>query len=178
VTINADGTVDYLPDEEYNVTDTVTDTVTKEAGDTETATVTVTVDPVVDIADDTATATEDTPVDIPVLDNDSFGPDASVTDVSDPTNGSVTINADGTVTYEPDPDFNGTDTFTYTVTTPGGVTETATVTVTVDPVVDIADDAATVNEDTPVDIPVLDNDSFGPDAAVTDVSDPANGSVT
>jgi hypothetical protein len=45
------------------------------------------------------------------------------------------VNADGTITYTPDPDFHGTDRYTYTVTS-GGVTETATVTVTVNPVTD------------------------------------------
>jgi len=40
-------------------------------------------------------------------------------------------------------DFNGSDSFTYTVTSPTGITETATVNVTVNPVVDIADDLST-----------------------------------
>ncbi|WP_299686023.1 Ig-like domain-containing protein, partial [uncultured Dokdonia sp.] len=82
---------------------------------------------------------EDTPVDIDVLDNDTFNPnsDVEVTDVTNPANGTVTINADGTVTYTPDPNYNGTDTFDYTVTVtnPDGstTTETATVTVIVTP---------------------------------------------
>jgi len=42
----------------------------------------------------------------------------------------VTFAADGTLVYTPAADFNGTTTFTYTVTS-GGVTETATVTVNV-----------------------------------------------
>ncbi|MBE16301.1 MAG: hypothetical protein CL867_08615 [Cytophagaceae bacterium] len=90
--------------------------------------------------DDTATTPEDTPVDIDVLANDDFDPGSmvDVTDLSDPANGTVTINPDGTVTYTPDPDFNGTDTFDYTVTVtnPDGstTTETATVVVTVLPV--------------------------------------------
>ncbi|WP_299686107.1 Ig-like domain-containing protein, partial [uncultured Dokdonia sp.] len=71
-----------------------------------------------DIADDTASTDEDTPVNIDVLDNDDFDPtsDVEVTDVTNPANGTVTINADGTVDYTPDPDFCGTDTFDYTVT--------------------------------------------------------------
>ena len=81
-----------------------------------------------------------------------------VTGVTDGTNGTVTT--DGTtVTYTPNADFNGTDSFTYTVTS-GGVTETATVTVTVNAVADIADDTLTTNEDTPVTINVLANDGF------------------
>ncbi|WP_299770834.1 Ig-like domain-containing protein, partial [uncultured Dokdonia sp.] len=66
---------------------------------TDTATVVVTVNPVVDVMDDAETTAEDTPVDVDVLDNDMFDPtsDVEVTDVTDPANGTVTINADGTV---------------------------------------------------------------------------------
>ncbi|WP_300008471.1 gliding motility-associated C-terminal domain-containing protein, partial [uncultured Dokdonia sp.] len=75
-------------------------------------------------------------VDIDVLDNDTFDPnsDVEVIDVTDPANGTVTINADGTVTYTPDPNFCGTDTFDYTVevTNPDGSTTTETATVIVD----------------------------------------------
>jgi len=35
--------------------------------------------------------------------------------VTQPRNGKVTINSDRTVTYTPNKDFSGTDTFTYTV---------------------------------------------------------------
>ncbi|WP_299770823.1 Ig-like domain-containing protein, partial [uncultured Dokdonia sp.] len=68
-------------------------------------------------------------------------------------NGTVTINADGTVTYTPDPDFNGTDTFDYTVevTNADGstTTETATVVITVDPIADVdsMNDTASTDED-------------------------------
>ena len=141
-----------IRDSDYTVTVTNPDGSTT----TETATVTVTVTPVEDVMDDTATTPEDTPVDIDVLDNDTFNPnsDVEVTDVTDPANGTVTINADGTVTYTPDPDYIGEDTFDYTVTVtnPDGstTTETATVTVTVTPVEDVMDDTATTPEDTPV----------------------------
>ena len=140
---------------------------TTAAGDTETATVSLTVTPVVDVADDTVTTNEDTAVNVDVLANDSFGPGASVTSVTQGASGTVTIEADGTVTYSPNEDFHGSDSFTYTVTTAAGNTETATVTVTVDPVVDVADDTVTTNEDTPVNVDVLANDSFGPGASVT-----------
>uniref|UniRef100_UPI00261C75A4 DUF7507 domain-containing protein n=2 Tax=uncultured Dokdonia sp. TaxID=575653 RepID=UPI00261C75A4 len=138
-----------------------------------------------DVVDDAETTPEDTPVVIDVLDNDGFDPaaDVEVTDVTDPANGTVVINDDGTVTYTPDPDFNGEDTFEYTVTVtnPDGTTttETATVVVTVTPEEDVVDDAETTPEDTPVVIDVLDNDGFDPaaDVEVTDVTDPANGTV-
>ncbi len=45
--------------------------------------------------------------------------------------GSVTDNTDGTVTYVPDPDFDGADSFSYTVTDGLAASNSATVTVTV-----------------------------------------------
>ena len=74
-----------------------------------------------------------------------------ITSVTNGANGSVTFLANGQITYTPNPNFNGMDSFTYTVTS-GGVTETATVTVTVTPVNDAPAGADTVRgiiEDTP-----------------------------
>ncbi len=181
----------YTPDADYNGTDTFDYTVTVTNPDgtttTETATVVVTVRPV-DANDDTATTQEDTPVTVDVFDNDILGDPAidtaAVTAVTDPANGTVTINGDGTVTYTPDADFNGTDTFEYTlvVTDANGDTssETATVTVTVGAVDDVVDDTATTLEDVAVTIDVLDNDGFDPtaDVQITDVTAPANGTVS
>src|SRR5262249_54507454 len=74
---------------------------------------------------------EDTAQTINVLANDNFEHvSPAVTDVSQGTNGSVTFTVDGNVTYTPGANFNGSDSFTYTVTA-GGVTETATVHVNV-----------------------------------------------
>ena len=83
---------------------------------------------------DTAITNEDTSVVIEVVanDTDEEGVISPVSSVTDGDNGTVTINTDGTVTYTPNADFNGTDTFTYT--NEDGNTET--VTVTVDPVDD------------------------------------------
>ncbi|MBD3792447.1 MAG: cadherin-like domain-containing protein, partial [Campylobacterales bacterium] len=138
------------PDANWYGTDSYTYTVTS-GGVTETATVSVTVNPVTDIADDTDTTNEDTPVTTNVLANDGFSdPNAHVSSVTQGANGTVTINPDNTITYTPDPDFNGTDSYTYTVTS-GGVTETATVTVTVSPVNDApsgTDKTVSHNEDT------------------------------
>ena len=117
--------------------------------------------------DDAATVAEDNPVTIPVLDNDSDvdGDPLTIDEVTQPANGTVVINPDGTVTYTPDPDFNGIDTFTYTVCDPSGACDTATVTVNVTPVNDAPvalPDTNTVTEDqspNPVTGDVLLNDS-------------------
>ncbi|WP_417235963.1 Ig-like domain-containing protein, partial [Bizionia paragorgiae] len=183
------GTVTYTPDPDFNGTDTFDYTVTVTNPDgsttTETATVTVTVNPIDDAVDDSVTIPEDTSVTIDVLTNDTFDPSTTieVTGVTDPANGTVVINPDGTVTYTPDPDFNGTDTFEYTVTftLPDGTvgTEVATVTIIVSPVDDVEEDFAVTPEDTPVTIDVLANDTFDPSTTVevTGVTNPANGTA-
>src|SRR4029079_68003 len=117
------------------------------------------VNPVVDIADDTASGNEDTAITTNVLANDTFEGSPVVTGVTQGAHGTVTNNNDGTVTYTPNADYNGSDTYTYTVTS-GGVTETATVNVTINPVADIADDSDSSNEDTAVTTNVLANDTF------------------
>ena len=65
-----------------------------------------------------------------LLTNDT-GASITVTDFSQPSHGSVSVNANGSLTYTPDNDFSGTDTFTYTITDTFGATSTATVTITV-----------------------------------------------
>ncbi len=88
--------------------------------------------------DDSVETDEDTPIDINVLANDLGDSNApvDVVDVSEPTNGAVQINANGTITYSPFDDFNGSDTFTYTIEDEIAGQSTATVNVTVKPVND------------------------------------------
>lgn len=112
----------------------------------ETANVTITISPVVDIVADTTSTPEDTNVVIDTLANDQFEGTPTITAVTQGDHGAVTINGGATVTYDPDPDFNGADSFTYTVTS-GGKTETATVDVTVTAVADIVADLVTATED-------------------------------
>ena len=66
-----------------------------------------------------------------LLDNDTLIDGATLTNITNGTNGTVTDNGDGTFTYSPTGGFSGTDTFTYTLTDADGETDTATVTVTV-----------------------------------------------
>ncbi|MFK7877422.1 MAG: Hint domain-containing protein [Paracoccaceae bacterium] len=129
--------------------------------------------------DDTAQTPEDTPVTIPVLDNDTdpTGQTLTLSDADSP-NGDVTVNPDGTVTFDPDPDFNGETTITYTVTDPDGNTDTGTVTITVTPVndaPDAVDDADETAFETPVTVDLLANDSDvdGDDLSVVSASVPA-----
>jgi len=133
--------------------------------------------------DDSAQTDEDVPVDVFVLSNDTDpdGDPLTVSAVTQGSHGSV-VNHDSYVTYTPDPDFAGTDTFSYTVSDGNGRSSTATVTVTVNPVQDppfAEDDAATTNVNTAVDIQVLSNDGDvdGDTLTVASVTQPGNGSV-
>ncbi|MBN1684564.1 MAG: cadherin-like domain-containing protein, partial [Gammaproteobacteria bacterium] len=89
--------------------------------------------------DDIRETPEDTPININILANDS-DPNSDpliITGITNnPSHGSVTINPDGTVTYTPDPNYNGSDTFEYEVSDGQGGSNTAIVTVNVTPAAD------------------------------------------
>ncbi|WP_319458295.1 beta strand repeat-containing protein, partial [Mycobacterium sp. RTGN3] len=204
---NSSGTLTYTPDADFNGTDTFSYTVTDDEarphfhglggiydiGHEDTATVTVTVTPVNDapVADDEAyTVAEDTLLNIAtpgVLagDTDADGDPLAVTGATDPANGSVTVNPNGSFTYTPDENFNGVDTFDYTVSD-GTLTDAGTVTITVTAVPDApvaGDDSYETEEDTPLTVTapgVLadDTDGDGDPLSVTGATDPSNGSVT
>ena len=81
---------------------------------------------------------------------------------SGPTNGTTSVNPDGSIDYTPDPDFFGTDSFTYEVCDLAGDCDTATVDITVNSVndgPDAVDDSDTVDEDSSVTVDVLGNDT-------------------
>jgi len=177
VVVNADETLTFTPDADFNGSTTISYTISDGLGGTDTATVTVTVDAVNDApvaVDDTAQTDEDTAVDIAVLVNDS-DVDGDALDVTTATSpdGTVVINADDTLTFTPDADFDGSTTISYTIDDGNGGTDTAIVTVTVVDAANIApvavDDAAQTDEDTAVDIDVLVNDS-DPDGDILEVT--------
>lgn len=136
---NGDGTLTYTPTAGYDGTDSFTYTVTD--GDlTDTATVTLTVNDTTP-GNDAPQAVSDSYLLNPdgslsvnavqgVLANDTDpdGDPMTVTLVTGPQNGTVTLNADGSFNYTADPGYTGIDTFTYRVTDPSGETDTATVT--------------------------------------------------
>jgi VCBS repeat-containing protein len=168
VSINANGTVRYKPAANYNGPDAFTYTVSDGHGGTATGTVAITVTPVNDppVANaDTATVFEDLPTVVTVLSNDTDIDNDTLQVVSvtqGAHGGTVSINADGTLRYLGALNYNGPDSFTYTVSDGHGGTATGTVSITVTPVDDAPAanaDAATVIEDGAVDIAVLANDT-------------------
>ncbi len=66
-------------------------------------------------------------------DNDPEGHTFEVTSVQDATNGSVTMDANGNITFTPEEDYNGPATFTYTIKDELGAEDTATVFLNVKP---------------------------------------------
>src|SRR5262249_5912178 len=134
--------------------------------------------------DDSAQTNEDTPVDVTVLTNDSDidGDTLHVTSVTQGAHGSVVNNSD-VLRYTPAANFNGSDSFTYTISDGHGGEATGHVTVTVVAVNDnpvAVNDSASTNEDTPVDIDVVANDSDvdGDTLSLFSVGTAAHGSVT
>ncbi|EPH5597480.1 tandem-95 repeat protein, partial [Vibrio alginolyticus] len=158
------GIATFTPTADWNGSETLTFTATDPSGESVSQTVNFTVAPVADIESDRATVVEDTPTIIKVLGNDTFEGDDKVVSLDSnngPANGTVSVNPDGSVTYTPNDNFHGTDSFTYIVTS-GGVSEFTTVNVDVTPVNDAPvakDDTAVTDEDTPVTIDVLPNDT-------------------
>ncbi|EHK4786552.1 TPA: tandem-95 repeat protein, partial [Vibrio parahaemolyticus] len=158
------GIATITPTADWNGSETLTFTATDPSGESISQTVNFTVAPVADIVADSVTVVEDTPTIIKVLGNDTFEGDDKVVSLdtnNGPANGTVSINPDGSVTYTPNDNYHGTDSFTYIVTS-GGVSESTTVSVDVTPVNDAPvakDDIATTQEDTAVTIDVLSNDT-------------------
>ncbi|HHY0465896.1 TPA: tandem-95 repeat protein [Vibrio parahaemolyticus] len=158
------GVATISPTADWNGSEALTFTATDPSGESVSQTVNFTVAPVADIVADKATVVEDTPTIIKVLGNDTFEGDDQVVSLdtnNGPANGTVSVNPDGSVTYTPNDNYHGTDSFTYIVTS-GGVSESTTVSVDVTPVNDAPvakDDIATTQEDTAVTIDVLPNDS-------------------
>ncbi|MCJ7465064.1 MAG: Ig-like domain-containing protein, partial [Maribacter sp.] len=183
-----DDIVIYTPDDGFIGTDTFTYTVCDASDTCDSATVTVEcgITPLVTV-DDTASTPEDTAVAVDILANDTGIPADGVLTVTDPANGTVVIDDNGTpdditddtVTYTPDAGYNGEDTFTYTVCGTADTCDTATVTVMVTPPppFNTIDDTAMTPEDTPVDIDVLENETGIPAEGTLTVTQPNDGSV-
>jgi VCBS repeat-containing protein len=119
-TVNFDASgVSYTPNLDYYGTDTFGYTVSDGNGGNATATVNVTIAPVNDApaaANDSAMTLEDNGVTVAALSNDADveGDVLIVTGTVQGSQGTVAINSDGTITYTPNANFNGTDSFTYT----------------------------------------------------------------
>lgn len=176
----------YTPNADYNGSDSFTFKANDGTVDSNVAKVSITVKSVNDApvaVNDSATTNEDSPVTLNVKANDTDvdGDTLKVTSTTNGTHGSVVINANGTVTYTPAANYNGPDSFTYTISDSNGGNGTATVTVTVNSVNDAptaADQSVTTNEDVAKSITLGANDIDGDILTYAITQLPANGTLS
>ena len=169
VALGTNGGVVYTPAANYNGSDTFTYTISDGQGGTATATVAITVKPVNDapVANgDQAATNEDTVLQIANVtanDTDVDGNTLTVASFTQATHGTVALGQNGGFVYTPAANYNGSDSFTYTISDGQGGTATATVAITVKPVNDApvaGNDLATTPENTPLQITnILGNDT-------------------
>jgi hypothetical protein len=188
VQIEPGQSVRYTPQSGFVGTDSFAYTVSDGRGGSATATVTVTVAapnraPVAQA--DLATTTIGRPVTIEALanDNDPDGDPLTLTGMTMPGHGNLSLNPDQSFVYAPDAGFTGKDSFTYTVRDPQGATATATVTVAVEranspPVA--AGDGATTPSGQAVTLNLLanDNDPDGDPLRLVALTMPLHGRLT
>ncbi len=192
VVINEDRTITYTPSPWFaDGEDSFIYLLKDSEGDSDTALVTISVVEDIDyqpIANDDAVATEyETARTIDVLLNDTGKEDGGivVSIESGSANGTAVVNGDNNITFTPAEGYSGTTSFEYRVTDVDGDDDIATVTVLVKEegvtnYIPVANpDAATTEENTPVDIHVLSNDTGLEDGfgSLTIHTPPVNGSV-
>ncbi len=135
--------VTYTPKKDFNFLDSFTFSASDGKNKSNIGTISITVNSVNDppIANnDKAETFEDAPIekiDVLVNDTDVDKDPLTVKEVTQASHGKVEINSDNTtIKYTPEHNYNGLDTFTYTVKDPGGLTSTAKVEVKIIPLND------------------------------------------
>ncbi|RFM31359.1 Ig-like domain-containing protein, partial [Chitinophaga silvisoli] len=193
-TLNANGSFSYTPAFNYNGTDTYTYIVSDGKGGSDTGLVTITITPVNDAPISGAVsynATEDVPLTVAapgvlINDTDPDGDPLSATLIANAAHGTVAMNANGSFTYTPNPNFNGVDSFSYRVCDPSGACDTGVVYLNVAAANDApvaGDDAYTTAEDTQLTVAaagVLGNDTDvdGDGLSASVVKQPLHGTLT
>ncbi|SMC33904.1 Ig-like domain-containing protein [Moheibacter sediminis] len=134
-------------------------------------------------ANDNITTARNIAVPVNILANDTHSTLTSINITQQPTNGqNITVNGVTNVTYTPNTNYTGSDSFKYTITDGNGTSNEATVNVTVNvPVAPTAvADAVSVVANQTTNINVLANDSPGSGAfnQVTIITNAAHGNAT
>jgi len=176
-------TLTYTPNLNYNGGDSFTFTINDGVSDSEPATVTIMINPVNDppVANpQTVVTDEDKPVSITLTGSDPDGNVITFEVVNNPLNGTV-LGTTSIVTYRPNPDFNGTDKFTFIAKDFFLKSEPAEVIINVSPVNDppTADSLSlTIEEDTPINVTLTGKDIDGDEIAFKLISQPRNGTLS
>ena len=187
--LNADGSFTYAPDLNYNGPDSFTYKANDEIADSNVATVTLAVTAVNDVpvaVADAYSTDEDAPLLVPapgVLGNDSDVDSAvlSAVKITDPAHGSLVLNADGSFTYRPSLNFNGSDSFTYKANDGSADSNTVTVTIRVTPINDapVADaQSVPTDEDIAVAITLTASDVDSSSLTYAIVTPPGHGTLS
>jgi YD repeat-containing protein len=188
VTIGSGATsLTYSPDLGYTGSDSFTYTIDDGQGHTATATVSMTVNaPPVNQPPTAVNDAKSTPKNTAINfdprtnDTDAESDPFTITDATDGTNGTVTVDGGGTsVTYTPALNYTGSDSFTYTINDGNGpATATVTMTVTVpNTAPDAVNDTKSTNSNTALafDPRTNDTDAEANALTVTAVTQPAAG---
>jgi VCBS repeat-containing protein len=194
LSLNSNGSFTYTPNANFSGTDSFTYRANDGTASSNLATVTITVNSVnsAPVANnDTYPVNEDGSLNISapgVLANDTDVDGNTLTAVlgTGPASGVLALNLNGSFTYTPNANFNGTDSFTYRANDGTVNSNLATVTITVNPVNDAPvanNDAYTVNEDGTLNIAapgVLANDTDVDGNPLTELigTGPSSGSLT
>jgi nitrous oxidase accessory protein NosD len=188
-TDNGGGLFTYTPNAGFSGKDTFRYTIDDGQGSTDTASISIDVLPPPNTPPsaqpDSAETTEGAPVLISPLANDSDpdGDALTLTTATDPANGSITINADGTISYTPNAGYVGADSFDYSISDGRGGAASASISVNVLPAPnrppDAQDDSAQTTAGIAVTVGALSNDSDpdGDPLLITLVGSPSNGSA-
>jgi VCBS repeat-containing protein len=164
LSFNSNGSFVYTPEAGYVGLDSFS-YLLSDGALTDTATISLEVTDTAPIAvDDSYSGDEDSSITGNVLTNDGDPESDELTTrlVSGPAHGILKLDPGGTFSYTPDPDFNGSDSFTYRANDGQGDSNLALVNLTVRPVNDApiaVDDTATTPEDTAVVLNLVANDS-------------------
>ncbi|NQY75203.1 MAG: tandem-95 repeat protein, partial [Candidatus Margulisbacteria bacterium] len=139
-----------------------------------------------ELGDDSVQVHEDQSVTFSILENDRDDKTNLLTEANVfldlPQNGTISFNEDGSVNYEANPNFYGSDSFTYTVIDTGGLSSSATVWITVIPINDtptILVDSIKSFGDNPIRLDVLSQstDIDGDVLSIQSVTNGQNGST-
>ncbi len=191
---NANGSFTYTPAANYFGPDSFTYKANDGRLDSNIATVSISVNPLNDAPvanNDSFSTNEDTPLTAAapgVLGNDTDveNDPLSAILVSNPSHGTVTLNSNGSFTYAPNSNFNGTDSFTYKANDDSLDSNTATVSITINAVNDApvaVNDSYSTSQGVILNVPAIgvlanDTDVEGNPLTALLVGGPSNGTAT
>jgi VCBS repeat-containing protein len=183
LTFNADGTFSYTPHSDFNGADSFTFKANDGTGDSNVSTINLNISPVNDLpvsGNGSLTLAEDSVAKSSVHATDIDGDDLTYALVNGPQHGTIQFKADGTFTYTPHADYNGTDSFTFKANDGTGDSNVSTINLNISPVNDLpaADDGTvTLKEDNVVKSAVAAHDADGDAVSYALVSGPQHGTL-